>query len=180
MNKKIIISSCIVLFLGINLFKNDKKDIINIDANYMKYDRLNNLEDSADAIITGTPLKNFDNRDHKISFFDDGTIEDFYTLTDIKVNKIFKSNYNDINENQTIEIIEPISVKDNNIITYSGYTPLDENEEYIIFLAKNSNGKYSVINMEEGKFSYNSKQYESSKNKSNSLSNQVYNKYIKK
>ena len=57
MNKKIIISSCIVLFLGINLFKNDKKDIINIDANYMKYDMLNNLEDSADAIITGTPFR---------------------------------------------------------------------------------------------------------------------------
>ena len=180
MNKKRLISACFALLLGISFSASLDKDIINVEANYMKYDLLSQLEESSDAIIIGKALKDFDDREHKLSFFDDGTLEDFYTLTDIEVSKVFKSNFNDISENQKIEIVEPVSLKGNDIITYSGYRPLKEKEEYIIFLAKNSYGQYSIINMQEGVFSYNVSQSDTLKLDDNSLYGEVYKKYITK
>ncbi len=60
---------------------------ISLHASYIDYETVNALDSDAELIVIGTPLKNFDDREHVVTNFDDGAVQDFYTLTDIQVDK---------------------------------------------------------------------------------------------
>lgn len=69
------------------------------------------LDAVADLIIIASPSKAFMDREHKVTFFDDGTIQDYYTLTEVQVEKVIKAP-NDfyLSKNTTIKIIEPVRI----------------------------------------------------------------------
>jgi len=129
---------------------------ISIDANYVSYGNVDQLDQGADLIIIGTPTKSFEDREHVATYFDDGILQDFYTLTEIKIDRVIKSP-EDFKQSDSLTIIEPIGyVEDEDEktkITYEGYTELPEGQKSIIFLKKNTFGQYGVINMDLGKFS---------------------------
>lgn len=130
---------------------------ISLHASYIDYETVNALDSDAELIVIGTPLKNFDNREHVVTNFDDGAVQDFYTLTDIKVDKIIKApESSTLKTDEDLTIIEPISYIESDQgkrkITYEDYTELKQNEKSIIFLKQNTQGVYSVINMDLGKF----------------------------
>ncbi len=128
---------------------------ISIEANYVSYSDVEQLDQMSDLIVIGTPTKSFKERKHVSTYFDDGTLQDFYTLTELKIDRIIKGP-DDFKHNKSLIIVEPIGSVEidskKTKITYEGYTELQAGQKSIIFLKKNSFGEYSVINMNLGKF----------------------------
>ncbi|MEK4191425.1 hypothetical protein [Paenibacillus sp. FSL L8-0494] len=135
---------------------NDSK--ISLEASYVTYETVSALDSGAELIVIGTPLRDFDDRKHIVTTFDDGALQDFYTLTDIQVDEVIKAPKDStLAADEALTIIEPISyiegAEGKRKITFEDYTELKQNEKSIIFLKQNSQGEYSVINMDLGKFS---------------------------
>ncbi|MEC0206671.1 hypothetical protein P4H39_29110 [Paenibacillus lautus] len=154
----VLVLTCIVIFFSIKLSSQELK-VINFPASYISYNSENDLSKSADIIVVGSPTEEFQSRKHQEVRHEDGSLADFYTLTDFKIEKFLKKpeivHPNTINDD-TITFTEPISIIDNNgertIISLDGYQELKYGENYIVFLKDNGMGNYSVINMNEGKF----------------------------
>ncbi|BCG57094.1 hypothetical protein [Paenibacillus sp. URB8-2] len=134
---------------------------ISINASYVKFETVSELDSSAELIIVGTPTQDFDERKHVVTTFDDGTLQDFYTITDVKVDQVIKApKDSSLANGDSLSIIEPISYIEDGAgkkkISFEDYTELKQSEKNIIFLKKNTQGQYSIINMDLGKFSLNS------------------------
>jgi len=130
---------------------------VNVQGNYMTYRTIDELDKAADLIIIGSPTVDFEDRIHEVKYFPDGVIQDYYTLTDITIEKIIKEpNDSSIKQGNTIQIVEPIGLVQSIIgkqkMKIEGYDEMLKDNRYIIFLKKNSNGVYSIINMNSGKF----------------------------
>ena len=135
--------------------RNTSMETISLEAHYITYESAEEL-DKADLILIGTPIADFTEREHKTSYYSDGSLEDFYTLTEVKINKIIKSPKDfDLDDSNNLAIIEPVGIVEINgdkKITIDEYKEMEKGESYIIFLNKNVNGEYSVINNDFGKF----------------------------
>lgn len=128
-------------------------DTFSISTNSISFETVNKLDQLADLIVIGTPTENFEARKHVITNYNDGAMQDFYTLTKIKIDKIIKKP-DDFSKNQeTMLIIEPVSLRDKTKLTSNGYVELQKGDQNIIFLMKNTFGDYSIINNNLGKFS---------------------------
>jgi len=108
--------------------------------------------------LLGT-LKAFLDRKHVVTHFSDGTRQDFYTLTEIKIEKIIKQPDSLVlNLSQTLEVIEPITVIDEGKsgkvkLARDNYLELRRGSRYILFLKKGLGvDNYFVINRNLGKF----------------------------
>ena len=154
---KIIILITFGLFLCLSLYYfgvyNSISDV-NIESNYISYDDISKLDTESDLIIIGNTVQDFEDREHVATYFDDGTLEDFYSITNIKVHKVFKG-VDEIKNGDYLNIIEPGSiiqtVEGKQRLLREDYQPLEKNKQYILFLKKNDNGQYSIINMNLGK-----------------------------
>lgn len=155
----LIIITSVLLWYWVSIF--NSISVINIDSNYITYENIDKLDQSADLILIGTPITDFSNREHKTTYYHSGDIQDFYTLSEIKIDKIIKQSYDsDLEESQTITIIEPVSL----IQTLEGkiklvdnnYQELNKGSKYVIFLKENTFGTYSIINNDLGKFNIDS------------------------
>lgn len=131
---------------------------VSISTNSIRFNTVDNLDQVAELIIVGTPTETFENRKHVITNYDDGAIQDFYTLTEIKIDKILKKPEEFSEEQETISIIEPVSLDGDTKLTSDGYVELQKGDQSIIFLMKNTFGDYSIINDNLGKFSLNHKE----------------------
>ncbi|QDS36350.1 hypothetical protein [Brevibacillus brevis] len=164
--------------------KNEPMETISLEALYITYESAEEL-DEADLILIGTPTSDFSDREHKTSYYADGSLQDFYTLTEIEVDKIIKSpNDFDLKESETLSIIEPVGMIEldgTKKITIDEYKEMEKGEKYIIFLNDNGYGQYSVINNDLGKFNLDSKSAKSekslSKNSAITLKEDVLEKY---
>ncbi|MED1784523.1 hypothetical protein P4V43_22090 [Brevibacillus fortis] len=164
--------------------KNEPMETISLEALYMTYESAEEL-DKADLILIGTPTSDFSDREHKTSYYEDGSLQDFYTLTEIEIDKIIKSpNDFDLEESETLSIIEPVGMIEldgTKKITIDEYKEMEQGEKYIIFLNENGHGQYSVINNDSGKFNLDSKSAKSekslSKNSAITLKEDVLEKY---
>ncbi|QDH21448.1 hypothetical protein [Saccharibacillus brassicae] len=117
------------------------------------------MEKVADVIVVGTPLLPFEEREHKATYYDDNVIQDFYTLTDFKVEQVIKDPDQAVQDGK-IKFVEPISIiisKDGEKIIRSiaDYQDVQEGEKYLVFLKDNTLGQYGVINMKNGTFDLN-------------------------
>ncbi|WIV20213.1 hypothetical protein QPK24_05795 [Paenibacillus polygoni] len=128
-------------------------DTYSVSTNSMRYETVQILEQYADLIIIGTPTENFEARKHVITKYNDGAMQDFYTLTEMKINKIIKKP-DDFSKNQeTIIIIEPVGVTGTTKFTSNGYVEIQKGDQSVLFLMKNTFGDYGIINKNLGKFS---------------------------
>ncbi len=146
--------------VGYGFYKNSQNkaiEEISIHANYVKYDTVDELDKASELIVVGSTDKAFLDRKHITTYMPNKSISDYYTLTDIKIKSIIK-NINDttLKQGQKLEIIEPagVIVEDNKkkIFKDESYEPITPNINYIFFLKKNTEGKYSIINMYRGRF----------------------------
>ncbi|QPR69175.1 hypothetical protein I6G82_06055 [Lysinibacillus macroides] len=130
---------------------------VHVDANEIIFETPEKLEAAADLIIIASPTKEFMDREHQVTFFDDGTIQDYYTLTEVLVEKIIKSPDDfSLADNQLMSIIEPVGIVERQaekkkLIT-NHYKELQEDSAYILFLKQNMFGQYAIINNNLGKF----------------------------
>ncbi|MFM9282164.1 hypothetical protein [Paenibacillus jiagnxiensis] len=145
-------------YTSTNSMENNAIPEVSVSANYIAYETVDRLDSGAELIVVGSASQEFDDRKHMATYFEDGTIQDFYTLTDIKVDKVIKApEESNISPGDSLTIIEPISYVEDSTgikkITTEDYSELEKDEKNIIFLQENAYGQYSVINMELGKFS---------------------------
>lgn len=162
----------------------EKAETINVDANYITYNDVTNLEQAADLIIIGTPNEDFEEREHITTYFGDGAIQDFYTVTNIKVDKIIKGSEG-ITAGQTLNVLEPIGYakpkEKERKITREEYFELIKDEQYLIYLIKNDQGQYFMLNINNGKFNIKKEEKlfdnEIVKEKHEKLKKEVFSKY---
>ena len=112
---------------------------VQVDANEITFNTPEELDATADLIIIASPSKEFMDREHKVTFFDDGTNQDYYTLTEVQVDKVIKAPNNfHLSKNNTINIIEPVGIVGRNtgkrkLITNHN-KEFKEKSSYMLFL----------------------------------------------
>ncbi|OWR30743.1 hypothetical protein CDO73_09105 [Saccharibacillus sp. O23] len=127
-----------------------------MDASYIGFNTIEDLDAHADLILVGTPILPFEEREHKAAYYQDGVVQDFYTITDFKVDKVVKDSKQAV-KNGMIQYFEPISVVTQEtgakvIYSIADYQEVQQGEKYLVFLRENDNGHYATINMNNGKF----------------------------
>jgi len=153
-----------IIFLSLFLIMKKIKPIpeVQVDANEITFNTPEELDAAADLIIIASPFKKFMDREHKVTFFEDGTIQDYYTLTEVQVDKVIKAPNNfHLPQNNTIKIIEPVGIVKRSTgkrkLVTNDYEELKEKSSYIMFLQQNSMGQYGIINNNLGKFNLDNK-----------------------
>ncbi|KMY49982.1 hypothetical protein [Peribacillus loiseleuriae] len=129
---------------------------VDIEANYFVYETVDKLSQGADIILVASPIDDFANREHRSTKFEDGAIQDFYTLTNLNVEHIIKQPKG-MNIGSQMQVNEPVSIiteadKQQTKVTVEEYREMKQGRRYIVFLKNNGMGGYSVINMNNGKF----------------------------
>jgi len=127
--------------------------LLSFHGDYVAYSNAEDLFSAAELVVVGRPLQSFEERNMRVTNYATGAIQDFYTLTEINVEKVVKGPASDLARLQVIEPIAQIqTVKGIDKISVDGYTEMQKGSQYLIFLKKNTQGQYSVINMQSGKF----------------------------
>lgn len=154
--------------------------LIERQANSVIFYEVKGLSEASDLILIGTPEKPFEEREHVSTFYDDGNIMDFHTKTEIKVIKVLKNEEN-IQIGETIYVNEPVSIinQENELfkIRYNNYEELKEGIDYITFLKKNTEGSYSLIGENYGRFDISNKNIENENSKYEKLKTEVFDMY---
>lgn len=143
------------ILVGENISKTTGLETVNAMATFVGYAHVDELDEASDLILIGTPTQEFVERASDNTYFSDGSIQDISTLTDFQIKHVVK-NAENIELGEAIQIIEPISIIEQNgvttVLTVEDYLELQKGKTYIIFLGKNTYGRYSVINMNNGRF----------------------------
>lgn len=161
---------------------------ITVHGSHVTYKTADELEKNADLVVLGTPLNNFEDREHYTTKFSDGAIQDFYTLTNIRIEKVIKTN-NDpaIKQANTIKFVEPLTLfqtmDGKKKLIRDEYKEVKKGSKYIFYLKKNTFGNYSIINLNNGKFNTDntdSKDLESDDQNEKNLKLSIKNDILKK
>ncbi len=159
LKKKITLSICllVMIFGGLYYFTiYSTVHEIKIHADYVTYNTEDQLSNDADIILYGTPKDKFEDREH-VNKFQNGTLLDFYTLTDFNVQEVIKNSTTlTINKSDSFKVIEPAGmiqeIDGKKILEMDAYKPMNQDNNYVIFLKNNGIGGYSIINMSNGAF----------------------------
>jgi ribosomal protein L2 len=185
-----IITIISIITFGLYVVPDSLMETINVSANYIEANTYEELEEMADLIVVAKATKPFTKRNHVIKYMKDNKgnnlqgITDMFTRTEIVINQVLKQpegeNYKPYDEMLIIEPITYDSMRKAKI-SLAHYVELKDNELYIIFLAKNTYGNYSVINMNNGKFKMetlkNRPTEEPVMNLHHKLSNEIYKRF---
>lgn len=135
------------------IYNTVRSGVVNSHGLYMGFESSDHLYEFSDLVVTGSTNESFNDRIHITTTFLTGATQDFYTITDLTVDKVIKG---DVQPKATIQVGEPISYEQTLIGKYKstieGYTELKQNSKYLLFLKKNDQGLYFVIGSEVGKY----------------------------
>ncbi|OME89933.1 hypothetical protein BK124_30010 [Paenibacillus amylolyticus] len=139
------------------IFNSYKSGIVDVDSTYISYDNADSLVSSAELVVIASPVADFDDREHDVTTYLTGAVQDFSTKTELRVENILKGDWNE----EFLTVIEPVSyiqsLDGKQKITRDGYVEMQKGHTYIIALKKNTFGDYSIINRENGVFDLNDK-----------------------
>ncbi|WP_037285632.1 hypothetical protein [Saccharibacillus sacchari] len=128
-------------------------DVIEFSSSTWLFDTPKELDEVVDLVIVGSAVTDFSERDHQITTYEGGEIQDFYTKTKVRIDRILKKP-TDFAEDQTeMTILEPVSIENGQKLTRDNYIELQKDDQSIIFLKKNSFGDYFLVNRNRGKIS---------------------------
>lgn len=158
-----IIVACLVTVGGFFYFnhqqpENDQAsfpytDVIQFSSSTWLFETPNELDEAVDLVVVGSAIEDFSDRDHQVTTYEGGEIQDFYTNTQIRIDQILKKP-TDFSADQTeIMIVEPVSIDNGQKLTRDNYIELQKDDPSIIFLKKNSFGNYFLVNRNRGKIS---------------------------
>lgn len=90
------ILSLFIISTGLYYFLQEKEqmqinEVIDISTNSLTFEDVDRLDQFSDLIIVGYAKDDFENREHIISSYEDGALQDFYTKTDIIIDQIIKN-----------------------------------------------------------------------------------------
>lgn len=125
---------------------------------YKQYTNLEDLEQEVDLIIIGEPSKNLKSlQQSQKKLRENEILGEFWVDTPIKVNHVLKGEY----EAEEIIVAQHIyiDVENNYVFAPSGYSPLVENAQYVLFLAKSDFGvsndqeyAWNIMSYNHGKY----------------------------
>lgn len=149
---KRIITILFITLLGtsINLISKQTKEKVTynqnqvITASYIMPNTLHELEEISSIIVKGKFTGERANDE-------DPTVIGPSTISKFKVDKVYKGK---IYEN-TISVLEPFEIIDNDFNNIEGYIPMEKNSEYILFLRENytkEGMQYTIRNISFGKY----------------------------
>ncbi|MFB4160376.1 hypothetical protein ACE1TF_10865 [Geomicrobium sp. JSM 1781026] len=125
-------------------------------ADTITFDNLEEMEEFSDAVVIGRTSDDFIDREHVNIYYEDGYLEDFYTLTNIDVHDVMHYSEDRFNFSEEIKIVEPLSIVGNEEeevkLISEGYEELKADTDYLIFLKENIFGDMSVVWQNYGKF----------------------------
>lgn len=128
--------------------------MVNIETEYEFFDNLSELSNNSDLVVVASPTDDFENRKHIATFYDTGDLQDYYTLNNLSIKKVLAGDSSDIGEN--LEVIESNAIVDFGLqkvkMVNDGYQETQKGTEYILFLSKNPQGQYQIINRNAGVF----------------------------
>ncbi|WP_432356098.1 hypothetical protein [Sporosarcina sp. A2] len=140
----------------------DKTQTINeisVIGDYALPTDLKEFEEWVDIILIGSPTMPFLERKHEATYSSDGSLEDFFTRTEIEIEKVLKNNSDiKLKKDELFNIVEPSVglIKESNNestkITTGPYNELEKDSVYLIFLKKNSNNDYAIALNVLGKY----------------------------
>ncbi|AWB43693.1 hypothetical protein DCC85_05305 [Paenibacillus sp. CAA11] len=124
---------------------------VSLHADYLQFSNADKMYQDADLVVIGRPTQSFENREQHVQHYSTGAVGDFYTFTNIDVEKTLKGSVG-----TNINVIEPVAIdqtlQGKDKLTIEGYTEMKQGSQYLISLKKNTFGQYGVINMQSGKF----------------------------
>ncbi|KWX70642.1 hypothetical protein AML91_26680 [Paenibacillus jilunlii] len=127
---------------------------INVETQYESYATLSELSNYSDVIVIASPTDDFENRKHIATFYDTGDLQDYYTLNNLSIKKVLAGDSSNIGEN--LEVIESNSIVEFGArkikMINDGYKETQKGQEYILFLKKDPQGQYQIVNRNEGTF----------------------------
>ncbi|MEK5439337.1 MULTISPECIES: matrixin family metalloprotease [Paenibacillus] len=127
---------------------------VDIETQYESYDTLSELSSFSDLVVIASPTDDFENRKHIATFYDTGDLQDYYTLNNLSIKKVLEGDSSNIVEN--LEVIESNAIVDFGLqkvkMVNDGYQETQKGTEYILFLRKDPQGQYQIINRNEGTF----------------------------
>ncbi len=160
---KFLISTIAIAFLlclSGYYYINQQTDYVSWDVNYPIYNSIEELEYDSDFIVIGTPISN---QNHAI-IDEYGIIEEGYTITDLKVNKVVSKNKSK-EIPKKISVVEPyfnydlsleqklVLLAGNQLITREGYKPMIQNGKYLLFLRFiEEEDKYIISGLYQGSY----------------------------
>ena len=157
LNKKQgIIATTLIIFLGLlasYIFFPAKE--IRIQSNLVLYNSLQDINDFADLVIVGSTRKDFSEFKPTVTYNLDGRIEDFYTVTDVKVDKVYKGTFKKENVPVAqVAVTKSTLVKlKKDVIIDEHYSIMQTGKKYVLFLKKVENEDfYSIISVYQGKY----------------------------
>lgn len=153
--KKYVLSAIAGVFvLASGFYFGAPSEFIESHASITEYDDVESIEGESDLIVVASPKKDFSDEEPTITYTDKGRIEDYYTVTDVEIHKIFKGE--DIPE--TISVIQAAVMIKNDDLKYSkdtlaieGYRVMEKDKEYLLFLEKKENDQYGILGVFQGK-----------------------------
>ena len=150
LRRALIVSVFLVLGAAVFLYNSGQNDIkeIEVHADYINFENLQKLDEFSQLVVVATPIKDFNDRVQKTEYFPDGSMMDFYSLTNVKIEKVIKAP-NDFDRSiSNLDIVEPVSLVTNGSglkkLKREGYTELKKGNTYIIYLTKGGKNYYSV------------------------------------
>lgn len=147
-----------IYYVIVNGGKNSAYRTISIQANFAGYANFTEMEAAATIILIGTPTQDFTDRKPVTSRYPGGDVQDFYTLTDIQIERIIKNESTlNLEQDLTMQVIEPVVLTvdgngDKIKLTLNGYVEMQTDTSYLLFLIESSPGIYSGMNFENSRF----------------------------
>ncbi|WP_240418065.1 hypothetical protein [Paenibacillus periandrae] len=150
--------SALILVFGSVYFVADQsiKEVTASSFNHKIYDSVNDLTNDSELVVEVTTTSNSKAVELVKNGFDDS-----YTLTDVKINKVFKDSQNTVTGNvyKSIPVIERFIVRDDGLkpgktkFIADEYTSLQAGQKYLLFLVWSPERKAYWINaLNQGKF----------------------------
>ena len=160
--KKIILAFVLLIsaFVGYKFFQESKSNIVITEAKAEKsFNSLDEMNSYSPLIVIGTKT----NEKTIIDRDDEGYMNYFFTLSDFKINKVFKNKTGKVIEKDGNIIILETEAKDDKsdqLFSVSGYQLMEKQNQYLLFLEPNSSEDKSFANtfniegVVDGKFSF--------------------------
>lgn len=172
---KIIFSSIIIIptFLFVyNHFSNKNTEslpeIVTFEGKTDGFNSLEELENETQIIISGTKIEEIDTKISKSLVT--GTINNGFTKSNFKIDKVFKNGNNDDQiiqgNNITISEIAFYDKKTHTMYNINNYEKMTIGEKYLLFLIPVDNGMFSTRGVTFGKISLENKNEKALKNTS--------------
>lgn len=153
-----LLAICSIYYVIVNGGKRPAYRTISIQANLAGYASFTEMEAAAAIILIGTPTQEFLDRKPVTSRYPGGDMQDFYTLTDLQIERIIKNESSlNLEQDLTMQVIEPVALTldgngDKTKLTLNGYVEMQTDTSYLLFLIESAPGMYSGMNFENSRF----------------------------